>query len=478
MPTQTPWIIPVSQLRDVVLCPRKAWLNLHGDEAHRVPSDDSQLLRLATGINHEHAVHAQTAVGLPIEAPTWSEGVEITREAMAQGVDVLINAYLEVTTQIQGVEVTLRGRVDRLERQRSENTAIYAPIEIKHSAKPPRETDLVQLDAYVWMLKQLHGVEPSAQFWTGNPVQIVEHVYDEARLMQNLDTLVTYQQQTADAPPVQKIRHCESCEWRKVCHHEARRLSSLTLILELPKDSIAALSVVGIHTLEQLVALDVAELRKIYKIKSRAERFQAHARAWLEQQPIIYRQIPAVCLGDAWHVDTEYDSAQMVWSIGWSRNNEAAGVVVVAPKQPSRQIILPNGQQVDIVPDADEAWRIFAEVVSQDDAPIFHWAHADKTALDKTAPIAVRHMLQGRFKDIHKLWVASVQLPIRNYSVKDVAVYLGFGWQIHADWFSAYEDYRQWLRHGDDTLLMRVCHYQCDDVLALAHIRRWLIAQV
>lgn len=80
----------------------------------------------------------------------------------------------------------------------------------------------------------------------------------------------------------------------------------MSLINRLRQDSREALLAADVRTLNQFIEIDPAQLRQIKGIKSTAEQFHAQARAWIEDRPIFYREPSSLCMGDVWHVDTEY----------------------------------------------------------------------------------------------------------------------------------------------------------------------------
>jgi predicted RecB family nuclease len=485
MPNQEPIIIRASDLRKLHFCQRKAWLDIHGDVAERDLPTEGLMMRLIGGVTHEEEVHEATTHEIRQHVVrSWREGVEMTRMSMQQGTRGIIGAFLEAEFEMGTQRILVRGKVDRIVPRRLSGHTVYAPIEIKHYGKVTVPDEL-QLDCYTWLLEQNQGIRPPAEFWMGRgvdgrPAQRLRHQYDETRLMRAFELLLQYHLNEADEPDVYIDSRCKQCHWFSACRKEAAATYDLSLINRLRRDSREELLAADVQTLNQLIEIDFTQLRQIKGIKSTAEQFHAQARAWVEDRPIFYREPSSLCVGNVWHVDTEYypnyaTNGYEVWSIGWSRGDEPPSIILVADGQSENELTLPNGQQVLVVPTADDAWHLFAEIVGQDEAPIFHWSPADKTALGKKAPQIVIDRIVNRFTDLERHFVKSVQLPVYSTSIKDIAEYLGFTWSGHAHWFAAFRDYETWLSSGDETALTRTCAYQSDDVSALAVVCRWMI---
>jgi predicted RecB family nuclease len=251
------------------------------------------------------------------------------------------------------------------------------------------------------------------------------------------------------------------------------------LLSRLRADTREDFAKAGIRNLEQIVAMDPQDLRKFRGIKSTANAVHAHARAWVEKRAVWYGKLEEFCLANAAHFDietrpNEYGETE-VWSIGWCCSDAALKVVIVAEVNRVTALALPNQQNITLVPDAETAWRVFAEGVAGIDCPIFHWTGYDAGVMRKTAPGEVTQQLGSRLHDLCKLFDDAVKLPVKGVSLKPVARHLGFEWHGYDDWFAAYLDYNRWLRTGNLHALASACAYQCDDVAAMVIVQNWLI---
>jgi len=478
-----PLILRATTLRLFEMCARRVWLDEYGNREAR---DEVSLITaqiLASGVAHEEAIqHATTKHIKPILITKWEDGIRATRDLISYGASVIMGAHLEHTFHLDSFSrpIVLRGKVDRLVRLSDDEAyqSIYVPIEIKRYAKLA-QADLLQLDAYVWLLSQSQGYAPNSEFWLGTnhnglPLERVRHEYNEDRLMEALTAVIHQLAPHTTEPPIEIKQHCRTCHWYSACLGITQKRLDVSL-LSLRDDTRLALQQAGIKTLHQLIALTPDDLRQFKGIKTTAEAIHAHARAYCETKPIWFNALPKKCRQNGFFFDIETDPiTQEVWSIGWSAGSDDVQTVIVAPTKTPYPLTLPDGKTIIIVPDSDSAWRVFAEGVSGGDGPVYHWSGFDAGMMHRTAPDDVIEQLSNRLYDLLKTFNQCVKFPVRGASLKTVAAYLEFNWSIYASWEAAFRDYNLWLADDDVHYLARACAYQRDDVAALAIVWHWL----
>lgn len=245
----------------------------------------------------------------------------------------------------------------------------------------------------------------------------------------------------------------------------------------LSRATIRNLHALGITTVEQFAQLSVDEMQRVKGIKKTAHALRANALAYVQNAPVWYGELPAAVRRGGWMLDLEtlalINRGGDVWCIGWSDQHGSTQIAVVGGY--SRLLHPAEDLTIQIVPDADAAWFAVLESMQHDDLPIFHWTGFDAGIMASSAPQPVRDALLGRMHDLYSSFIAAVRLPQRSYSIKEVARYIGFEWEIYARWDAAERDYHQWETEGDRYLLYRACAYQRDDVLALVRVHDWLM---
>jgi predicted RecB family nuclease len=484
MQSDSPLIVPVTMLRSLLVCEREVWLEAHGDPSLRAMPSTDQPLRWTGEVRFDQRLHVTTDTGVQtIYAANWQDGVAATRQAMEQGLDIIAGGYFEAPLHLDSIQqdVMLRARIVRLERQGSRRgKAVYMPVEIK---KYPTllEADQLQLDAHLWLLEQMQEVPHSyGELWLGirdgEAEQVIGQELDEVRLWSAFERLGQLLTDALNEPPARIISHCKECPWYSGCLSEAVNLHDVGLLSGLHKNTRAHFQTAGIVSLQQIVIMSVSELRQFKNIgAATAPSIHAQARAWIEGRPIWLQPLPELYTHESWFFDIETDpDSGEIWSIGWSRENEPIQLVVVAPHlRHSRQLMLPNRQLVNLAPDTDVAWRCFADSVSIDEQPIFHWTGFDAGVMRATAPDDVTQRLNHRLHDFHGSFKKAVQLPADGTSLKTVAAYFGFAWSEYDDWRMAWSDYQRWLVTENDDYLAKACAYQGDDVRAMVIVRNW-----
>jgi predicted RecB family nuclease len=483
-------IVTATTLRLLQMCERRVWLDHYGEAALRDEITPVLAHRFNAGVEHEARIHE--AAGQPTEpitVTTWAEGVRLTRELMAQGRPIILGAYLERAVQFNGsaTNLVLRGRVDRLERidtghrlgwDARQTQPLYAPVEIKHYTGVS-EPDLLQLDAYLWMLESCQPQPVSGWLWLGRdeanqPLYRTEHALDEARLSGALQQ-VAQVLQGSGAPPVRLETHCKTCHWYFTCRATASQKLHVSILPGLSKQAKLHLQQSGVTTLDQIVAMPPEALTRFKGIKTSAPAVHAQARAFVENQPVWYQALPQLCQQHGVMFDLETDLyTQLPWSWGWVDTHNVPHVLIVAEGRKTQTVTLADGRQITTAADKDVAWHLFAEAVGDGDCPIYHWTGFDAGVLRATAPWSVRETLEARMHDLHRSFKQSVKFPVDGNSLKVVARYLNFHWAEYDAWDAAYWDYQRWLRQGDVEALARSCNYQQADVEALVVVWTWL----
>ncbi len=470
--------ISASMLRWHTSCERRIWLDEHGDIQHRNELPNATHFRRVQGIEHERDILSLT---MPKHekhtVADWAEAVSVTHDLMVNNTRLIAGAAFETTITLNRVSESIRiiGQVDQLIALDDR----YGVVEIKYRQRLI-PADELQMDVYVWLIEQITGKQPQAEFWLGvrqgnARYQSVPHTYDELRLMTTLEQVAQLMDQKDDEPHVRMASHCDSCHWHTYCSSKAKKHLSISLLNRISSKTLEDMRQKGFQSLKQLVMLTPDELMQFHGIKTTASRYHAQTRAWVENQPIWYGEVPDNCYLDAWFFDIETNpSTGAVWSIGWSKSNGQTEAILVAPKKQGVTHTLPDGHLIHYVQDANAAWELFHEAISVDDMPIFHWSGFDATNMSKFAP-HIYQVLQPRLFDLCKIFSEAVQIPEKGVSLKVVAPYLGFQWRAYADWAQAWMDYLDWLKSQDETRLLKLSQYQTDDVLAMIVVNEWLI---
>ncbi len=218
-----PIVITPTLLRNLVTCERRGWLDTYGEKTDQ---QDITPIGALYGVAHEKAIQSVASPNIDtMSVATWDEGVTLTHELMHDRVSVIIGAYIEARYEMEnGVEVSLRGRVDRLTRNAESHH--YEPVEIKQYLAIGKGDEL-QLDFYLNILQDMQEAKLRGYFWLGSDAQnrpryVIQHVLNPAHLQlmfRRAYTALTKE----DAPPVNLVAHCKECPWYSACMDVARQ---------------------------------------------------------------------------------------------------------------------------------------------------------------------------------------------------------------------------------------------------------------
>jgi predicted RecB family nuclease len=475
-------IITAYTLRNLLMCERRVWLDRQGDLSQR---DELPQYQMTAGKQHEQMVStAMFGPATPVPAASWDDMVHETRHLMERGVGGIQGAAFERTIQFSQ-PIVVRGRVDWL-RRIAQPSALgkwsYEPIEIK-LRQERNAADLLQLDLYLWLLEGIQASETSGWFWMGRdtdnqPLQIIEHSYNPARLfsaLERVDSILS----ADSAPSIFLAKHCETCHWHTSCKQAASAGRDLSALAGLPRQTWEHMRMEGINTLDHLLALSPRDLQRFKGLgKSKAQDIYTYAQAVSRGQPIQRDALPQLAQQTGIMLDLETcidGKVGVPWCWGWQIHGDQFQVAIVDSYYDEVSLLLPDGLDVMIVSDSDEGWRAFTRVALEHSGPIYHWGSFEKGVLRSTAPAEVIEVLDDRLHDLNRTFKRTFVFPVHGTSIKTVAPYLGFRWPPGTSAFSAWDDYRAWLMDGDKMALTRACAYNRADVEAMALVWQWMI---
>ena len=125
--------------------------------------------------------------------------------------------------------------------------------------------------------------------------------------------------------------------------------------------------------------------------------------------------------------------------------------------------------------------EIIQKLFSKKYWPVLHYGETEKIAILNLArqldlDIKEIEILKSRFIDLHVIVRGSWILPIRNYSLKTVANWMGFKWeQKNVSGSKALYWWIQYESTFNDLFLKKIIKYNRDDCLATLQIAKWLI---
>lgn len=275
---------------------------------------------------------------------------------------------------------------------------------------------------------------------------------------------------------------CRKCPFYDHCWDAAERARRVEALPELSRDHVPVLHALGVRTVDDLARLSPDALART-PLAGRAPRLIAQARAHATGVP-VWTGVPALPRGRTcvWF-DLEGDSMG---------EGSAVPIYLWGLAVESAAGAEPEAMLADFEPGADErGWSRFlarwGEILeAHPDALIVHWHQYELTWVERYlrtygAPEPQASALRDRRRwfDLHGAVDRWVRLPLRSYSIKFVAPWMGFRWrnpESGSEWSVAqYHRARESRDPAErERLLAAVAEYNADDLLAMRAIWRWL----
>lgn len=450
-------------------CPHWIWYDRFGDMKRKgeVPALAQKLLD--QGVVHE-AEYVKGLALSPVHATDPDKAFDATLALMRDGVDLIYQGAIEA--EFSGV--LWRGRPDLLEKRKGKSRLgnyFYAPVDIKSSHSIHKEQEL-QLTFYALILDQLQGVRPKDA-----AIINVDHeripfqptAVHAAKTRAKVSEIVKIMGGTK--PPLRLASKCKQSPWFKECVRSAEAENDIALIYDLDSRSHPALREAGIRTVDDAARMDVDALPKIpfstpsklALIKLQAQSLKTKELRWLARPNIQDAPLKI-------YFDIEGDPLLDVQYL--------FGFWIVGDGEPRYVRFLAERPE-----DERRMWNEFLAWTATlpDQYAVYHYAdyeraHTLRMAAEYGSSPAFDRF-RSRYVDLLKIVKASVVLPLYFYSIKDIAKsdFLKYKWRHKkAGGAQSIFWYEEWLETGDRKILQNIIDYNEDDVIATAHLHRWL----
>ena len=475
-------------LRSWLLCPRKAWQDLHGDPAQR-------------------AWHPQRAIRLGQEQRCLSRYGARRGLAMARGTAEAFRGAVAIRglrLLARGEHLQLRGRVPLLLRRDAESRLgpwSYVPLLVRTGRFMNREQRLC-LAFLGRLLRGFQGDCPpyGLMLSTGGDCQQVSLDPLQPQLDELLAEMATGLSQPHAPDLIAERKRCAICCWRRPCNAHAASSGHLGEVSGIGAGRRQQLIRLQIPTIAELAQSDPAWLGQALAQQGHPSQANHHnalaaalvlqARSQRSQRPqrrpgsgdcsvptsltARLHQAPGVLFYD---IEADPDA----------RENYLHGFLILP--RPDRDLTggSPRYHPILCVPrtqgKVDHWQRIHGFLSRFPGWPLLHYGETERIELLRLArragaSAAAREELDRRFIDIHNLVRQQWVLPLGSYGLKSVATWLGFRWRhANAEGARAVLWWRHWRRHGHRHDLRRILEYNQDDCQATRVVAAWLVAQ-
>ncbi len=468
-------------LRSWIRCRRKAWLEIHGEKQKKIWTAHYTLQ-----LNHQKDCFSflyQKSHGIGIQA--CKDGKNI-----AYGLRIKYPFPLNQT---------LKTNLPLIKKTTGESIwgeFSYLPIFARQGKKLTREHRLtLALRGKLLSELQKSPVSKGLILYKNNKSINIQKVRIQEEVKKDLmESIIRISKdlELKNPPPITSNRKkCTICAWKKECDKVAIDEGHLSEVSGIGAKRKLFLMKLGINNIKELSKIDHNDLRqglnrfgvqhgdisKQIILQSNSQISKEPQR--INPQKIInqFKDAPGFLIYD---IESDPDI-----------NHDFLHGFIRFPKSIDNQIKIEKIKYqplLNIQKDSENfLWKRLQKKINRDNRlAILHYGETEpisllKLAKNQGANLKELEALKNRFIDIHLLIKEYWCLPVRNYSLKSVAEFIGFKWnQEGADGARALLWWRQWKESRKQTKLFSknlnsIFQYNRDDCLATLMIAKWLI---
>ncbi len=276
-------------------------------------------------------------------------------------------------------------------------------------------------------------------------------------------------------------KKCSICSWKQFCDKEAESNGLLTDIDGIGTKTAQSLKNIGIYNIKQLATCDKSKLKNKLSIFDennfkKINKLINQSKSYLSGLPI--------------HLKSQKDSLDL-----FKKLNKGFYVFDIESNPDENHDFLYGLLSIDNLSDQPKDFNykpilnlinknkynleIFKELNYRSDWPILHFGETEKITMIKMAKMINLNKfeidsLESRFIDLHLLMRNSWILPLKNYSLKTVANWVGFDWtQKNISGSKALYWWIQYSNTNENAFLKKIINYNKDDCLATLEIIKW-----
>jgi len=276
-------------------------------------------------------------------------------------------------------------------------------------------------------------------------------------------------------------KKCSICSWKQFCDKEAESNGFLTDIDGIGTKTAQSLNNIGIYNIKQLASSDKSKLKNKLSIKNendfkKIDRLINQSKSYLSGLPIYLKSH-----SDLLVLFNKLIKGFYVFDIESNpeeNHDFLYGLLSVENMydQTKNFIYKPI---LNLIDTNKYNLEIFKLLNSKANWPILHFGETEKLAMITMAKMINLtkfeiDSLESRFIDLHLIIRSSWILPIKNYSLKTVANWVGFDWsQKNISGSKALFWWIQYKNTNENSFLEKIIKYNKDDCLATLEIIKW-----
>lgn len=479
--------ITASNLYNYLQCPHRVWRDAHGPKEERIEETNPFVQLLwDKGLQHEDEVVKELGEFEDISDGTYDERFEKTLKAMKNGVPLIYQGLIK--------HDNLLGIPDLLKRLPDGN---YVPVDIKsgmgfQGADPAKGKEgkqkkhyAAQLSLYVEILEKLgFSKERRGRIIDISKEEVEYDLESQWDFYEKTKKYVEFllKNEEKNKPAIASI--CGLCPWYNSCKKWCEDNKDLTNIFYLGRSNRDRINEdILIENIDEFLEIDIEEVMKEKKAEKKAGNKdflyrvgESSLEKAIRRGKILYQTKKPVLYGELTFPETTYElffdiegdpTQEFIYMHGvYERKGDEERYIDFTAKEFTREA-------------EEKAWAEFWEYIdglSKDDFSVYYYAHYEKTTykkLQKKYPEVISLEKVEEFFDnpnvidLYQVVLKHTDWPAGSYSLKALAVYLGFEWRdespsgaLSIQWFNEY------LEKKDPDMLQRILDYNEDDCKA------------
>ncbi|MDP2684803.1 MAG: TM0106 family RecB-like putative nuclease [bacterium] len=484
--------ITASKLYDYMQCPHRPWRDAWGPQDEKIQETNVFVEMLwKKGIQYEKQVIQKIGDYLDLSGGTFEERFKKTLEAMKNNEPLIYQGVL-IADNLRGIPDLLRRMPD----------GSYMPIDIKSGMGiegvdeesgdegKPKKHYAVQLALYSDCLQRLgfenkregiiYDIDGNEVLYNLDAAQGVKNKVTFWELYEQVknNTSLLLENKAKNEPAYAGI--CKLCPWYDSCKKwviDSDDLSGMFYMGRSWRDIIN--QDLGITKIEEVLKLDIDDLVEQKKKdksflknlgKSRLENMMSRAKVIKNtKKPVAYNKIEFPKVAFELFFDIEDDPTQeFVYLHGvYERSSKGERFLDFTARELTHEA-------------EKKAWSDFWKYIKslpKDDYSVYYYSHHEKTTYKKmqkkypdvvTPEEVVNFFDNPNVIDLYlDVVLKNTDWPLPSYSIKALAVYLGFKWRdetpsgaLSIQWFNDY------MEKKDEKIMQRILEYNEDDCKA------------
>ncbi len=468
-------------LRSWIRCRRKAWLEVHGKKQQKIWTAHHTLQ-----LNHQKDCFSflhQKSYGIGIQACRSGKNIAYgLRIKFPFSPNQSLKANLPLVKKTTGESIW--------------GDFSYLPVFARQGKKLNREHRLtLAMRGKLLAELQKSPVSKGLILYKNNKIINIQKLKIQEEVNKDLmESIIRLNKdlQLKSPPPITSNRKkCTICAWKKACNKVANDEGHLSEVSGIGAKRKLFLTQLGINNIKELSTINHNDLKeglnrfglqhgdisKQIILQSNSQLSKTPKR--INPQKVIhkFKDAQGFLIYD---IESDPDISHDFLH-GFIRFPKSINEVIQIEKIKYQPLL-------NIKEDAENyVWKRIEKKLNRDNSlPIIHYGETEplsllKLAKNQGANSKELETLKNRFIDIHLLIKEYWCLPVRNYSLKSVADFIGFKWkQEGADGARALLWWRQWKNSRKQSKffsknLNSIFEYNRDDCLATLMIAKWLI---